>query len=195
MKAKPSISQRAGCLVSSSSFSLHRSSLVLSSWSAAETKALGRQLGRLLAGDEVIALSGPLGSGKTCFVQGLGRGLAVAQPINSPSYVLMKRYRGRSTLTHWDWYRLADVADLESCGFGDPQVEQGVVVIEWAERFLDQIEPPFLHIEIALTGEHSRALAWNVRGRAARVGRLVRDIAGWWTARHEHEKTGKNTGH
>ena len=186
-KWRRSVPSRSSFIVHRSPFITCRSSLVLFSRSPAETRALGRQLGRLLAGDEVVALSGPLGSGKTCLVQGIGRGLAVSQTINSPSYVLMKRYRGRATLTHWDWYRLADAADFESCGFGDPQVEPGVVVIEWAERFLDQIERPFLHVEIALTGEHSRAFRWSVRGRSQRLRGMLDDVKAWWHARLGNE--------
>jgi tRNA threonylcarbamoyladenosine biosynthesis protein TsaE len=144
---------------------------------------LGRQLGKSLRSGETVALSGPLGSGKTCLVQGLGRGLGITQPVNSPSYVLMKRYCGRVTLIHWDWYRLGDAADLESCGFGDPQVEPGIVVIEWAERFRDQIEQPYLQIEITITGEHSRRLALSVCGRSGRFRRLLRDVETWWRAR------------
>jgi len=170
--------------------------VVFGSNSPSETRSLGRQLGRRLCGEETIALSGPLGSGKTCLVQGVGRGLNVTLPINSPSYVLMKRYRGRVTLTHWDWYRLADTADLESCGFGDPQMEPGVVVIEWAERFLDQIEPPFLHIELALTGWRSRRLTMRVRGRSARLGRLIRELKKWWmTSRDGRPGTRHDPGH
>jgi len=154
--------------------------IVLSSSSAGETRRLGQRLSRLLRGNEVIALSGPLGSGKTCLVQGMARGLGIRQPVNSPSYVLMKRYQGRFTLTHWDWYRLADQADLESCGFGDRQLEPGVVVIEWAERFSDQLERPFLRIEITPTGRRSRRFAFGVSGRSASLRRLIRDTEARW---------------
>jgi len=166
----------------------HRRQVVLWSNSPGETRALGAQLARLAAGDEVIALSGPLGSGKTCLVQGLGRALGIRQPISSPSYVLMKRYRDRFTLTHWDWYRLADQADLESCGFGDPQIEPGIVVIEWAERFLDQIARPFLQIELTPTGRHSRRLALSLRGRSARLTRLIRELQKWSALKHRNNE-------
>jgi tRNA threonylcarbamoyladenosine biosynthesis protein TsaE len=157
--------------------------LVLLSSSAGETRLLGQRLSQFLSGNEVIALSGPLGAGKTCLVQGMARGLGIRQPVNSPAYVLMKRYRGRFTLTHWDWYRLADNADLESCGFGDPQIEPGVVVIEWAERFPEQLERPFLKIEIIPMGRRSRRLVLGVSGRSAALRRLIRDVKAWWDTR------------
>jgi len=160
------------------------SRVVLVSNSAGETRALGAQLALLASGDETLALSGPLGAGKTCLVQGVGRALGIRRPISSPSFVLMKRYRGRFPLTHWDWYRLADRSDLESCGFADPQVGPGLVVIEWAERFLDQIERPFVQIEITPTGRHSRRLRFQVRGRSPRLSRFIRDLRDWWVSRH-----------
>ena len=169
--------------------------IVLLSHRPFETRALGRRLGRHLEGNEIIALSGPLGSGKTCLAQGLGRGLGIAQPINSPSFVLMKRYRGRRQLTHWDWYRLNAMADLESSGFGDPQIESGVIIIEWAEKFLDCLEQPFLHIEIALGGGNTRRMVLAVRGRSVRFRRLLREIEAWWKARQKNGKTDTNPGH
>ncbi len=155
-------------------------SLVLDSKCARETRALGRWLGCRLEGNETLALTGPLGSGKTCLVQGLASGLGVREPVNSPSFVLMKRYQGRTILTHWDWYRLNDQADLDSCGFGDPQVESGIVVIEWAERFLDAIERPFLWIQMEITGRRSRRLLWRTVGRSARLYKLLAQMNAWW---------------
>ncbi|MCX8036945.1 MAG: tRNA (adenosine(37)-N6)-threonylcarbamoyltransferase complex ATPase subunit type 1 TsaE, partial [Candidatus Sumerlaeia bacterium] len=158
--------------------------LALESKGARETRALGRWLGCRLEGYETLALTGPLGSGKTCLVQGLGHGLGIRDPVNSPSFVLMKRYKGRAILTHWDWYRLNDRADLESCGFGDPLVEAGVVVIEWAERFIEEIEKPFLWIQIVITGRHSRRLFCKVVGRSARLSNLLAQMeASWKTIR------------
>lgn len=163
--------------------------VVFLSHSAAKTRSLGWRLGKCAEGDEILALSGPLGSGKTCLAQGLGRGLRVRRPISSPSFVLMKRYRGRLPLIHWDWYRLEDKGDLESSGFGDLQVERGIVVIEWADRFLDQIAQPFLLIEIAPTGPHSRRLIMTVRGKSPSLRRLIGDVEAWWVARHENHET------
>jgi len=159
--------------------------------SVAETRALGREVGKLLAErpalQETIALSGPLGSGKTCLVQGLGRALGITQPINSPSFVLVKYYRGHLTLAHWDWYRLTTTEDLESSGFGDPHTASGIVVIEWAEKFLDYLEQPFLHIEIAHLGPHSRRLLLRVHGRSARLRRLLGKLERWSKARRKND--------
>jgi tRNA threonylcarbamoyladenosine biosynthesis protein TsaE len=130
----------------------------------------------MLEGDETVALCGPLGSGKTCFVKGLGRGLGIQQTINSPSYVLMKRYTGRVRLTHWDWYRLTSTADLDSTGFGDPQGAPGVVVIEWADRFAGELPEPILWIDFAQTDARSRRLTMTILGESERLSAVLADL-------------------
>jgi tRNA threonylcarbamoyladenosine biosynthesis protein TsaE len=150
---------------------------------AADTQALGRELGRRLEGDQSIGLIGSLGAGKTRFVQGLGRGLGVARVINSPTFVFMKRYRGRLPLIHWDWYRLETEDDLESTGYGDMQVDRGIVAIEWADRFPHRIPKPFLLIEIEHAGPAERRIQMSVQGRSPELERLVASLKEWWRSR------------
>lgn len=106
--------------------------------SANETAALAEQLGRSLSGREVVALNGPLGAGKTLFVQGLARGLGCPadEPVVSPTFVLMREYQGRLRLVHFDWYRISDVAELRDLGWDELLAEPATVIaVEWAERF------------------------------------------------------------
>ncbi len=86
------------------------SSLVIKSGSPAETRRLGARLGRLLRPGDVVLLSGELGSGKTCLVQGIARGLGVTGPVTSKSFVLLGEYEGRLRLYHADLYRLEEPA-------------------------------------------------------------------------------------
>lgn len=101
------------------------------------TRELGEALGRLLGSSSVVLLHGELGAGKTCFTQGLARGLEVAEdePVTSPSYTLMNPYAGRVPLYHFDLYRLVSVEDLVDLGFEDYLHGAGVTVVEWADRF------------------------------------------------------------
>jgi len=113
------------------------SSWIVESRSPARTQALGEALGRLLQPASVVLLSGDLGAGKTCFTQGLARGLGVPvdEPVVSPSYTLMNPYRGRLDLYHFDLYRLTSPEDLLDLGFDEYLRGNGVTVVEWGDRF------------------------------------------------------------
>lgn len=110
---------------------------IVESCSPAQTQALGEALGRVLGPATVILLSGDLGAGKTCFTQGLARGLGVPadEPVVSPSYTLMNPYRGRLDLYHFDLYRLTSPEDLIDLGVDEYLCGNGVTVVEWGDRF------------------------------------------------------------
>jgi len=107
--------------------------------SPGDTVKLGEAVGRAATGRLIIALTGDLGSGKTVFVKGLARGLAVPRGfmITSPSYTLINEYPGRVPLFHADLYRLSGAMDIESTGLLDTMDAQGVIAIEWAERICE----------------------------------------------------------
>jgi tRNA threonylcarbamoyladenosine biosynthesis protein TsaE len=124
--------------------------LLLTTRSSAETRALGAALGRLLRRGLVIALGGPLGGGKTRFVQGLAQGLEVTEPpfVTSPTYTLVHAHRGRLPLYHADAYRIGE-ADLEGIGFYDLLDGTAVVAVEWAERIAGQLPEERLEVTLA----------------------------------------------
>ena len=109
---------------------------VITSNSPEETMALGRNLGRQLGGGEVLAIVGPLGSGKTHLIKGIaeGAGAPDRSPVNSPTFVIVNEYPGRLDLYHIDAYRLESVDDFERLGFDDLCYPESVVLIEWADR-------------------------------------------------------------
>ena len=74
--------------------------LSLVSSSEKKTIAIGRTLSRFLKKGDTVALCGDLGSGKTTFVKGLAQGLEIRQKINSPSFVILKLYKGKKILQH-----------------------------------------------------------------------------------------------
>jgi tRNA threonylcarbamoyladenosine biosynthesis protein TsaE len=141
----------------------------LRSLSPGETQALGAALGRLLAAGDVVLLSGPLGAGKTAFVQGLALGLGVPaeRRVASPSFTLVNEHFGRAVLYHIDLYRIDDPSELEEMGMRDYLSGRGVVVVEWAER-LDRFTPPErLDIDFAIDGPESRTLTARASGMRA----------------------------
>jgi len=109
------------------------------SHSPADTAALGEQWGRAAQSGLVIGLSGDLGAGKTQFVKGLARGMGISARVQSPSYVLVNIYTGgRLTLFHLDLYRLDTPEQVTAAGLEEYLQPEGVTVIEWAERWLDE---------------------------------------------------------
>ncbi len=130
--------------------------------SAAETFALGEQLGSQLSGGEVLLLHGPLGAGKTVFVKGLAAALGVdPEEVSSPSFTLVNPYEGKFPLYHLDLYRLdegataAHAVDLEELLTN----ERAVIVIEWAERLGNYpIHAEQWNISISGDGESPREI-------------------------------------
>lgn len=98
-----------------------------------ETRALGERLSSLLCPGDIVLISGELGTGKTRLVQGIARGLGVTGPVTSPTFSLVKEYRGRLPLCHVDLYRLAP-RDLPALGLEEYLQDGGVLCIEWGER-------------------------------------------------------------
>jgi len=128
--------------------------LQITSNSPGETIELGRRIGRALKGGEIIALYGPLGSGKTHLVKGIAAGAGAGEHdrVNSPTFVIVNEYPGNLHIYHVDAYRLGSVAELELLGFDEYCHAGSVVVIEWADR----IEPALASLDfIAVTLEHT----------------------------------------
>ena len=96
--------------------------------------ALGQRLGQLSQAGDLFLLSGELGAGKTCLIQGLAAGLGVSGHAFSPSFVLVRQYPGRLPLFHMDFYRLDRPAEIADLGLEDYLYGDGVCAIEWAER-------------------------------------------------------------
>jgi tRNA threonylcarbamoyladenosine biosynthesis protein TsaE len=103
-----------------------------------ETAAVGRNLASSLKAGDVVLLYGDLGAGKTAFVRGLAEGVGVDRDeVSSPTFTLVQEYRGgRLTLFHVDLYRLDDPREIDDLGL-DEIAEDGVLVIEWAEKVPD----------------------------------------------------------
>ncbi len=106
------------------------------SQSAAETRALGKKLGRLLKGGEIVGLTGDLGSGKTCFVRGVAEGAGVGKEawIRSPTFTLINEYDGRLPVFHLDLYRIGGARELEELNLREYLYADGVSLIEWFEK-------------------------------------------------------------
>ncbi len=106
--------------------------------SAEETIALGRELASMLTAPKLVLLRGDLGAGKTTLVKGIAQGFQAAseEDVTSPTFTLVHEYRGPSaTLYHIDLYRVDTPRELETLGIDDLMTENGVLLIEWGEKF------------------------------------------------------------
>ena len=147
----------------------------IASRSVEATEALAEHLGRLAPPGLVVALIGELGSGKTCFVRGLSRGLGITEPVSSPTYTLMHEYvGGRLTLYHFDAWMEGREKALFLDGGDDWLYAQGVSAVEWAGRVGDWLPEPRLEVVLEHRGPEARAL------RLTAVGALPdRLLDGW----------------
>lgn len=134
-----------------------------------ETIALGRRLGTFLKGGDIVALTGELGSGKTCFTKGIALGLCVPEDtvVNSPSFSLVNEYSGRHILFHMDAYRLESISDLISAGLDEYFYQDGIVVIEWADRWSDFLPAWRVKVELSIVDDYSRKVALSGYHRRA----------------------------
>jgi len=142
-----------------------------SSRSPAATRAAAAALGRLATPGTVICLRGPLGSGKTVFVQGLARGLGVGrtQQVRSPTFTLLHEYAGRLPLFHWDLYRIRSAEEWAELGWEEVCGGPGVAVLEWADRAGPALPPDRVEVALAFVGPRERRLAVRATGRHSRA--------------------------
>ncbi len=125
--------------------------------SCEETERAAARLAAALPPDCVLALSGPLGAGKTTFVRGLARAFGVREEVTSPSYNIYAIYEGRSRqLIHMDAYRLPSPESAESLMLEEFMRSPWCWVVEWPEKIAAALPPNTLHFrfEIVSAGTH-----------------------------------------
>jgi len=149
--------------------------LTLTAATAVDLQAIGERLGRLLAAGDVLALIGPLGAGKTTFVQGVARGLQVPpeRHVASPTFALVNEHPGRVPLVHADLYRINDARELDELGLADAY-DRAAVAIEWLDRFPEAAPADRLTIEIAVAADSARTIA--LRPTGARASALIASL-------------------
>ena len=132
----------------------------ITSNSVEETIAFARDWAQKLVPNDVVALIGELGVGKTQFVKGLLQGLQSAEEATSPTFTLLHEYRdGRLPLFHFDFYRLRRAAEADELGFDDYLVDGGVTVVEWADRFPEALPERTYWLRLAATSESTRKIS------------------------------------
>ncbi len=131
--------------------------------SAEETIAIGVKIGKLLQISDVVLLTGDLSAGKTTLTKGIGSALQVTKVINSPTFTIVKEYKGFYPLYHLDLYRLNGLNqdfDLEEFIGGD-----GVCVIEWPNQVEELLPKEFLEVSLERINEFERKIVISSKGK------------------------------
>jgi len=147
--------------------------------SPAATLRFGKRLGEKITTGGVIALIGELGCGKTLFTRGLCTGLGVSEKeVNSPTFAFVNEYQGRLLVYHVDLYRIDNIEVGFEIGMLDylAQAEEGVIVLEWAEKVLPLLPEDYLQVQFEVLSPQKRRLELTSFGE--RSGALLRELEG-----------------
>lgn len=126
--------------------------------SSAETIEVGKIIGKMLRGGDIIAFKGGLGAGKTTITHGIALGMGLRDDVSSPTFAIVNEYIGdKISLCHFDMYRIS-ADELESIGFYDYLTDDRVLAIEWSENIAEELPEGVITIEILRTGEDDRKI-------------------------------------
>ncbi len=124
-----------------------------------ETEKIAAALAKTLSSGSVVALTGELGAGKTCFAKGLAEGMGIKGYVKSPSFTILNIYgEGRLPFYHIDLYRIENKLELVDLGLDEYVYGRGVTVIEWAERIEDELPPNTITVKLSYEGETKRRI-------------------------------------
>ncbi|WP_378956109.1 tRNA (adenosine(37)-N6)-threonylcarbamoyltransferase complex ATPase subunit type 1 TsaE [Pelosinus sp. sgz500959] len=129
-----------------------------------ETVAFGQSLAKVLGPGQVICLAGDLGAGKTLLVQGLSRALGIEDAVTSPTFTILNVYESNFPIYHFDLYRLNYAEELFDIGFYEYTEAKGLSIIEWPDKFPEELPNEYLWIEIT-TNENINERIFHVRAR------------------------------
>lgn len=124
-----------------------------------ETIQLGRKFAQGLNPKSIILLQGPIGAGKTSFVQGIAEGLCIEEDITSPTFALSHHYNsGKIPLIHIDLYRIEDILMAKEFFISEEEEaiqNKAIMVIEWSE-LIEPVLNNFWKIEISYATDYGR---------------------------------------
>jgi tRNA threonylcarbamoyladenosine biosynthesis protein TsaE len=151
------------------------SHLALTTDSVAATESLAACLGQVVRGHEVFELRSDVGGGKTTFTKGLGRGLEIDDPIQSPTFTISRLYKARNNLElhHFDFYRLQD-AGIMSAELAESLTQpNAIVVVEWADVVESVLPDARIQITISTTSEMGRLLTIDIPEKFAYLAQAL----------------------
>ena len=132
--------------------------LTFKTTSAEETIELGKKIGKLLKKGDIIAMQGTLAAGKTTITKGIAAALGITETITSPTFCLISEYQGTMPLYHMDVYRLDGTEDFINLGTDDMLYGDGVSIIEWSEKIMDELPSNTIVLKITPQDDGSRLI-------------------------------------
>ena len=126
--------------------------LSLHTTSREETIQLGQKIGSKLKKGDILAMQGTLAAGKTTITKGIALALGVKEDITSPTFCLISEYEGNMPLYHMDVYRLDGTEDFINLGVDDMLDGNGVCIIEWSEKIMDELPKSTIIIRLEPVG-------------------------------------------
>jgi tRNA threonylcarbamoyladenosine biosynthesis protein TsaE len=134
--------------------------------STRKTMSLGRKLGRLVQGGEIIGLVGELGAGKTTFARGFAAGAGVGKEawVRSPTFTLINEYQGRLPVYHIDLYRVGKAEEMDALNLREYLYSSGASLIEWFEYLPPGELDEYLEVKMAHAGRTQRELTFAAHG-------------------------------
>lgn len=134
--------------------------------SEVETNSVGRQIASYLQAGDVVAISGNLGAGKTRLVKAIAQGKGVPpEEVNSPTFTLIHEYEGTLPIRHCDTYRLRRSDEFAELGLDELFAPDGIALIEWAERVIDDLPRDRLMVNITIDSPDERTIDVSSSGR------------------------------
>jgi len=150
---------------------------------AEDTRGVGEVIAPLLVPRDAVILTGELGAGKTTLVQGVARGLRIEEQVVSPTFVLVREYRGRLDLAHVDVYRLDRIQDVVDLGLEELGNGEAVLLVEWGDSVEELLPADHLTIELtnAAADAEARRIVLVASGRSwtERWERLEQALEPW----------------
>lgn len=144
------------------------------------TRAVAATVATVLRPGDVVALTGELGAGKTCFVQGAAAALGVGERVTSPTFVLRREYEGRVPVLHLDVYRLESLQEVLELGYEEALDHRRVTFVEWGDAMAPLLPSDHLEVEFRLP-DPAGLLAVNGPAEPRRL--LLRAHGPDWTRR------------
>ena len=128
---------------------------------ADETIQTAHDFAFLLPENQVLALHGNLGVGKTTFIRGLAQAWKIPESITSPTFNLYSLYQGTRQLVHLDAYRLSSSADLEALMIDDFLSPPWCLAVEWPDRIIEELPADAWHLHLSIDSDRKHCIYLN----------------------------------